>query len=52
MQFSIKSKQNKTKKSPKPKKKKNQPQNPVTAYTFTDSITYQQEGVRGSEGST
>ena len=26
--------------------------NPVTAYTFTNSITYQQVGVRGSEGST
>ena len=28
-----------------PKAKKNQPQNPVTAYTFINSITYQQVGV-------
>ena len=51
IQYKKQTKQNK--KIPKAKKKKkNQPQNPVTAYTFTDSITYQQVGVRGSEGST
>ena len=46
--FSIKSKQNETKKSPKPKKreKKTQPKNPVTAYIFTNSIIHQQVGVQ------